>query len=110
MIHKIFKTLLFSLMILSYADLIMSCAQVKKDMVSTNTANTDLITRLENDEKKVKKAYEDQWDVLAYNDIKKSSIHVENARTFLTRGAMQEKITEELRESELSGIISRQKT
>lgn len=96
--QKIFKMLFFSLMILSYANLIMSCSHSKKEQRTADLVNTDVRDLIINAEKKVEKAYEDQWDVLAYKELKKSAERVEKTKKNYSEGGSAAKVAEEMRE------------
>lgn len=104
MSQKIFKMLFVPLMVLICVNLIMSCSntRTRREQRSAEFGNTDVRDLIKNAESKIEKAYEEQWDVLAYNELKNSSEHVEKAKKNYADGSNTEKVFAELRDFDVA--------
>lgn len=98
MFQKLFKFFFYAVMFLCCISLIVSCAQSEKAPVATSAEYANINDHIIDADRKVKKAYEDQWDMLAYRELKKSADRVENAKKYYSEGEKIEKISKELRE------------
>ncbi len=96
--QKVIKMMFVSLMLLSYANLIMSCSSSQKTPMTTDMANTGMGDTIANAEQKVARAYEEQWDVLATSEIKRAAEDVEKAKKNYAAAGSMDSIAKELRE------------
>src|SRR3989344_4382444 len=100
MLRKIFKMLVFSLMVLCCVSLIVGCAQPPKGYTVADPAYkiaNDLIVESDN---KIKIAYEKQWDVLAQNELNKCVVRIEKAKKYYSQGDSVNKIMDVMQDFE----------
>ena len=74
--------------------LVMSCAQSVTRVALP--ADTNVKTAISEGERVLQKAYSDQWDVLAYEDLQKSANFLKTAKKYDSDGKNQEKVVEQL--------------
>lgn len=101
MLRKIFKMLIFSLMVLCCVSLIAGCAQSPKGVAAEDPAYKNANDLIVEADKKIKTAYEKQWDVLAQNELNKCVNRVEKAKKYYSQGASISKITDVMQDFDM---------
>lgn len=97
MFRKIFNMLFLSLVVLCCASMIIGCATNSGAPLSTTEKNTDINGRITNADRSMARAYENQWDILAYNEMRKSADSLEKIKKYNTKGGEFERVIKEFR-------------
>ncbi len=102
MFRKIFATLFVSIVVLACINLIMGCSHNKKEIVEEAISNTEFSPIIDDANQKIKKAYENQWDVLAAYELKQSEKNVAEAYKLNTGGYKLSKIDRVMKDFNLN--------
>ncbi len=97
MFQKIFKMLFLSVVVLCCASIIIGCASGGHAPLNTTEQNTDLNERLAAADRNMAKAYEEQWDILAPDQFRKSAERLEKLKKMNAQGSNFEKVILEFR-------------
>lgn len=97
MFHKKFTMGLIGLVLMCSASLLVNCTSRSKQ-VGVDLANTDIAALIAENEKKVARAYEEQWDILAYRELDKSARHLSNAKKYYSEGMSLGRVANEIGE------------
>lgn len=88
--------LFLSLVVLCCATLIIGCAAGPTAPQATSSVNTDLNERIAAADRNMARAYEEQWDILAYNEMKKSADRLDSVKRLNAKGGDYDKVLREM--------------
>lgn len=100
MFQKIFKMLFLSVVVLCCASMIIGCASGGNAPLNTAEQNTDLNERIAAADRSMAKAYEEQWDILAPDQFRKSAERLDKVKKMNAQGSNFEKVVLEFRRYE----------
>ncbi len=99
MFQKIFNMFFLSLVVLCCASLIIGCSSTSSKNAPLTAAeqNSNLNERIANADLDMTRAYSDQWDVLAFKEMKRSAERLDSVKKLNAKGRDFEKVAKELR-------------